>query len=216
MHDLLYRCARVAEIGQINFRPGAVADHLTSPACFDGSTQMSALDWLRQGATGSYGSVSEPCAIRANFPIQPCFWTTTCAAIRYSRLLEECGHAGPGLFIGEPLARPYQFVIDDGRPALEGRRTIDETSVHEGIGVAASPSSAPASASALTASRDCLIQTTVELLRVQPMRFAFSSTHRRSKNSVRQTADRAFPRISLEIRRRLRPPLLWRRPDAGN
>jgi uncharacterized protein (TIGR03790 family) len=101
--------ARVAEIGQINFRPGAVADHLTSTGgVLDGSTQMSALEWLRQGATGSYGSVSEPCAHPGKFPNPAVFLDHY---LRGDTLLEaywkSVAMPGQGLFIGEPLARPY-------------------------------------------------------------------------------------------------------------
>jgi len=46
---------------------GAIADHLTST---DGH-QMSALRWLEAGATGSYGTVVEPCNIPQKFPHPP-------------------------------------------------------------------------------------------------------------------------------------------------
>src|SRR6516162_5451164 len=49
--------------------PGAVADHLTSSGgvLFDGD-QMNILRWLEAGATASYGTVTEPCAVSAKFP----------------------------------------------------------------------------------------------------------------------------------------------------
>ncbi len=101
--------ARVEELPLLEFRPGAAADHLTSKGGqLEGSNQMSALEWLRQGATGSYGSVSEPCNLREKFP------SPAVLLDHYRRgdtLLEaywkSVAMPGQGLFIGEPLARPY-------------------------------------------------------------------------------------------------------------
>ncbi len=60
---------RVDELQKIAFLPGAAADHLTSTGgALESTDQMSALEWLRQGATASYGSVSEPCAHLGKFP----------------------------------------------------------------------------------------------------------------------------------------------------
>jgi uncharacterized protein (TIGR03790 family) len=101
--------ARVAELRQISFRPGAAADHLTSSGgALQSTTQMSALEWLRQGATGSYGSVSEPCNHLGKFPSPAVFLDHY---LRGDTLLEaywkSVAMPGQGLFIGEPLARPF-------------------------------------------------------------------------------------------------------------
>lgn len=100
---------RVAELNNLEFRPGAVADHLTSyGGVLDATSQMPALDWLRQGATASYGTVSEPCAYPGKFP------NPRVLLDRYlhgDTLLEAYWKSvempGQGLFIGEPLARPF-------------------------------------------------------------------------------------------------------------
>jgi uncharacterized protein (TIGR03790 family) len=101
--------ARVEEMPKLSFRPGAVADHLTSfGGQLDGATQMSALQWLRRGATASYGSVSEPCNRVGKFPNPQVFLDhylhgdTVLEAYWKSVIMP-----GQGLFIGEPLARPY-------------------------------------------------------------------------------------------------------------
>jgi uncharacterized protein (TIGR03790 family) len=101
---------RVAELHQIHFRPGAAADHLTSTGgMLQGGTQMSALEWLQQGATGSYGSVSEPCNHPGKFPSPEVFLDHYLSG---EPLLEaywkSVAMPGQGLFIGEPLARPYR------------------------------------------------------------------------------------------------------------
>jgi uncharacterized protein (TIGR03790 family) len=104
---------QVEGITSNRFRPGAVADHLTS---FGGeltaeptpSGQMSALRWLEAGATGSYGTVVEPCNFLAKFP-------SPGLLLAYYRrgdtLIEAYWRSvampGQGVFIGEPLARPW-------------------------------------------------------------------------------------------------------------
>jgi len=100
---------QVAEIRGIHFRPGAAADHLTSSGgVLVGGTQMSVLAWLRQGATASYGTVSEPCNRLPKFPNPAVFMNHY---LRGDTLLEAYWKSvfmpGQGLFVGEPLARPY-------------------------------------------------------------------------------------------------------------
>ncbi len=100
---------RVEELRRIEFLPGAAADHLTSTGgILEGSGQMSALEWLRQGATASYGTVSEPCNHPEKFPSPAVFLDHY---MRGDTLLEaywkSVAMPGQGLFIGEPLARPF-------------------------------------------------------------------------------------------------------------
>ena len=101
---------RVQEMSELTFRPGGVADHLTSiGGVLDGGGQMSALEWLRQGATASYGTVSEPCNLLGKFPSPAIFLDRY---LRGDTLLEaywkSVAMPGQGLFIGEPLAAPYR------------------------------------------------------------------------------------------------------------
>jgi uncharacterized protein (TIGR03790 family) len=101
--------AHVEELPRIRFLPGAVADHLTSTGgVLIGGHQMSALEWLGQGATASYGSVSEPCNHLSKFPDAGVFLRHY---LQGETLMEAYWKSvqmpGQGLFIGEPLARPY-------------------------------------------------------------------------------------------------------------
>jgi hypothetical protein len=86
-----------------------VADHLTSfGGQLTGSRQMSALRWLEAGATGSYGTVVEPCNLTAKFPDPGLLL----AYYRRGDTLIEAywrsvAMPDQGLFIGEPLARPW-------------------------------------------------------------------------------------------------------------
>jgi uncharacterized protein (TIGR03790 family) len=100
---------RAQELPQLEFRPGAVADHLTSTGgALASPSQMSAIEWLRQGATASYGTVTEPCNRIGKFPDPGVLFDHY---LRGDTLLEaywkSVAMPGQGLFIGEPLARPW-------------------------------------------------------------------------------------------------------------
>jgi uncharacterized protein (TIGR03790 family) len=101
---------RVLGIGSNHYLPGAIADHLTSSGgVLNGSRQMSAVRWLEAGATGSYGTVVEPCAHTAKFPSPPIVMRRYLAG---ETLMEaywkSVAMPGQGLFIGEPLAAPFR------------------------------------------------------------------------------------------------------------
>lgn len=94
----------------LHFVPGAIADHLTSfGGMLTDSSQMSVLRWLEAGATGSYGTVVEPCGIPQKFP------NVLIAIGRYLQgetLIEaywkSVAMPGQGIFVGEPLAAPFR------------------------------------------------------------------------------------------------------------
>lgn len=93
----------------LSFLPGAVADHLTSSGGkLTHSRQMSSLRWLEAGATGSYGTVVEPCNLLQKFP-NPLIMMSH--YLRGETLIEaywkSVAQPGEGIFIGEPLARPF-------------------------------------------------------------------------------------------------------------
>jgi uncharacterized protein (TIGR03790 family) len=107
--------ARVEELTKLEFRPGAAADHVTSTGGnLEGFRQMPALEWLRQGATASFGTVSEPCAHLGKFPDPKVLLDHY---LRGDSLLEaywkSVAMPGQGLFIGEPLARPFAHQIGE-------------------------------------------------------------------------------------------------------
>ena len=77
---------------------GAIADHLTSfGGALIGYDQTTALDWLSPGATGSYGTSTEPCSFRAKFPDVGVAMAHYLIGRDADRgVLEKCPHAGPG------------------------------------------------------------------------------------------------------------------------
>lgn len=102
---------RVPHIAENRYLPGAVADHLTSAGgVMSGSDQMNVMEWLKAGATASYGAVVEPCNFPQKFPnpgVLMYFY------LRGSSLIEaywkSVQQPGQGIFVGEPLAKPFAF-----------------------------------------------------------------------------------------------------------
>ncbi|MCX5947667.1 MAG: TIGR03790 family protein [Cyanobacteria bacterium] len=97
----------VPDIASNHYRPGAVADHLTSyggmltgpsgTSADGGLGQMSALRWLEAGATGSYGTVVEPCNHHRQVPRSgPAAELLPPRRHLDRELLAQCGHAGSG------------------------------------------------------------------------------------------------------------------------
>lgn len=106
------------------FLPGAVGDHLTSAggSLAKGVRQMSCLRWLEAGATGSYGTILEPCNFVTKFPNPAVFIEHY---FRGETLVEaywkSVAMPGQGLFVGEPLAKPfggYTVRMEEGRLIL--------------------------------------------------------------------------------------------------
>lgn len=99
----------VQKIKRNTYLPGAIADHLTSTGgVLIGGNQMSVLEWIAAGATGSYGTVVEPC----NFPNK---FSNPGVLMNYylkgNSLIEaywkSVAEPGQGIFVGEPLAKPF-------------------------------------------------------------------------------------------------------------
>lgn len=104
---------RVDGLDTLGFLPGAIADHLTSAGGYlVDSTQMSALRWLEAGATGSYGTVVEPCNLLQKFPHPAIVMDRY---LRGETLIESYWKSvqmpGQGIFIGEPLAAPFRRTV---------------------------------------------------------------------------------------------------------
>lgn len=111
---------QVPRIETLSFLPGALADHLTS---FGGqltdSSQMSSLRWLEAGATASYGTVVEPCNHPQKFPLPAVamfFYAGGATAIE--AYWKSVAWPGEGVFIGEPLARPFAPALRETQPGV--------------------------------------------------------------------------------------------------
>jgi uncharacterized protein (TIGR03790 family) len=113
--DVMFEFTGVAQVAKMTsnrYLDGAMTDHLTSwGGGLIGYDQTSALDWLTAGATGSYGTSTEPCSFRAKFP------DVGVAMAHYllgETLIEAYWKSvlmpGQGVFVGDPLARPFGGV----------------------------------------------------------------------------------------------------------
>ncbi len=104
----------VKALNTIKFVPGAIADHLTSVGgdLSGKGVQMSSLRWLEAGATGSYGTVIEPCNYLAKFPHPG---VVINHYLHGETLLEaywkSVAMPGEGVFIGDPLAAPFSMDV---------------------------------------------------------------------------------------------------------
>ncbi len=99
----------VQKIETNKFLPGAIADHHTSAGgVLKNSYQMSILEWIKDGVTGSYGAVVEPCNFPEKFSnpgvLMEYYLRGNSLIEAYWKSVEE---PGQGVFIGEPLAKPF-------------------------------------------------------------------------------------------------------------
>ena len=123
---------QVPQLDTLQFQPGALADHLTSlGGDLIGSSQMSVLRWLEAGATASYGTVVEPCNYPQKFPfpgIAMFFYAKGASAIE--AYWKSVAWPGEGLFVGEPLAKPFAPLLRETAP---GQYELSIFVPHEGV-----------------------------------------------------------------------------------
>jgi uncharacterized protein (TIGR03790 family) len=118
----------VGNLSTLGFRPGALADTLTS---YGGQLplakgQMPITAWLAAGATASYGTVDEPCNYAQKFSrasvLIDQYWRGATAVEAYWKAVQW---PGQGLFVGEPLAQPFRdtpsFTIVNGEYQIKTR-----------------------------------------------------------------------------------------------
>jgi hypothetical protein len=72
---------------------------------------MNAMAWLKAGASGSYGTVVEPCNHRGKFPspilVMEHYGSGSTLIEAYWKSVQQ---PGEGIFIGDPLAAPFDDV----------------------------------------------------------------------------------------------------------
>lgn len=186
----------VPSLDSNRFLPGAIADHLTSAGgeLFGGS-QMSSLAWLEAGATGSYGAVVEPCNFPAKFPAPG---IVMAHYLQDETLIEAYWKSvqmpGQGLFIGEPLARPFAGIIHRAR---EGGVALEASLLAPGLyDVQAAPSMmGPTAASAACRSAGARARSGSITFRrrITASSAAASPRRRASKTTSRHPGERRGP-----------------------
>ncbi len=120
--DVLFYFTGLAEVPKLQtlgFLPGALADHLTSTGGqLTDSSQMSSLRWLEAGATASYGTVVEPCNHPQKFPFPAiAMFHYALGASAIEAYWKSVAWPGEGVFVGEPLARPFAPLLREISPS---------------------------------------------------------------------------------------------------
>jgi hypothetical protein len=112
--------------------PGSFADHLTSyAATFDDVSQTKMALWITKGASGTAGTVEEPCNYPAKFPSARLH-----VAYRSGLTLGEAwfrslaGVPFQGLFTGDPLTRPFAEIPSVSVPDLPAGPVAGAVTIH--------------------------------------------------------------------------------------
>jgi hypothetical protein len=78
---------------------------------------MSSLRWLEAGATASYGTVVEPCSHPQKFPLPAiALFHYAAGASAVEAYWKSVAWPGEGVFIGDPLARPFAPALSEVSP----------------------------------------------------------------------------------------------------
>ncbi|MBY0588070.1 TIGR03790 family protein [bacterium] len=118
-------------IDQNRYVPGALADHLTS---FGGSIvnkhqQTGAIEFLRNGCSATYGTVVEPYNYVAKFPVPHLFGYYGLGFTAVESYWMSVRWPHQGLFMGDPLTRPFEkpisITVQRLRPEEVVKGTID-------------------------------------------------------------------------------------------
>ncbi len=118
---------------RFTFRPGAIADNLTSfGAAFESSGQTKITEWIRAGATAAAGTVSEPLSIWSKFPSARIFVFPVAGCTVLESYFQAIRCPLQILIIGDPLATPWgpsSSLTLDGLPSgtLAERRVVTAT-----------------------------------------------------------------------------------------
>ena len=97
-------------VDDVTFAPGAMADNLTS---FGGllfepnAGELNILSLLAGGATGSYGTIVEPCAYLEKFPNPLNYFYQARGFTLAECYYQSVANPYQGIIVGEPLAAPF-------------------------------------------------------------------------------------------------------------
>src|SRR5207247_6296536 len=99
------------DTGNFTLVPGAFCDHLTSyAATFDSTSQTKMSRWIAKGASGTAGTVEEPCNYAGKFPharLHAVYFKGASLGEAWFRSLAY--EPFQDLFVGDPLTRPWAW-----------------------------------------------------------------------------------------------------------
>jgi len=111
------------------FEPGAIADNLTSfgGKIFENPDQTTLLEFIDAGASGSYGTVTEPLASQAKFPDPMVYFYQARGFTLAECYYQSVRQPFQGLFVGEPLASPWSRSFAGGWESIETNSVLQGT-----------------------------------------------------------------------------------------
>jgi uncharacterized protein (TIGR03790 family) len=114
---------------QNRYLPGALADHLTS---FGGSmnpkhNQTCAIDFLKAGCSATYGTVVEPYNHLAKFPVPHLYGYYGLGFTAVESYWMSVRWPQQGLFMGDPLTRPFEKPISIDVERLRAEEIVKGT-----------------------------------------------------------------------------------------
>ncbi|MGQ9661163.1 MAG: TIGR03790 family protein [Kiritimatiellia bacterium] len=114
---LMAGMAKVDPACMKGYRPGCMAEHLTSAAAiFDSSDQTKLSAWIRAGATASAGTVTEPLSIWTKFPHARFFVHYAAGCTLIESFYQAISCPLQLLLVGDPLAAPWapeaKLIVD--------------------------------------------------------------------------------------------------------
>lgn len=119
-------------IGNTWFAPGAMADNLTSYGGVifqNNGGQLNLLSLLAAGASGSYGTVVEPCAWLEKFPSPQVYFYQARGFTLAESYYQGLTNPYQGLLVGEPLAAPFSRQGNGSWAHTQGTRLFGTTNL---------------------------------------------------------------------------------------
>jgi uncharacterized protein (TIGR03790 family) len=113
-----------------NFVPGAMADNLNSFGGMlfeDTSGETTLLSYLTAGATGSFGTVIEPCSYTQKFPDSQNYFYQARGFSLAECYYQSVTNPYQGLVVGEPLAAPFALTATGDWNGLANNAVLSGT-----------------------------------------------------------------------------------------
>jgi len=129
------------EGASIGILPGAFCDHLTSwAATFNRQAQTKVSAWIAKGASGSWGTVQEPCNFAGKFPA-PLMHALYFQGLTLGEAVFRSAGFVPfqGLLYGDPLARPFAFIPEVTLGGIPDAPTSEDALVLDYAGTTEAP-----------------------------------------------------------------------------
>lgn len=99
---------RIDDALDVKLQPGSMAEHLTSfGAAFNTEDQSKITLWLKAGAAGSSGTVTEPYALWPKFPHARFYAHYASGCTLLEAFAQSIANPLQVMLLGDPLARPY-------------------------------------------------------------------------------------------------------------